>query len=72
MEGQFGIYSKDDTGSQGFLPDFEEKRRLVTPDMRRVSDLHLGELYRALEAHERNLKNALPGCRASEGAEQES
>ena len=72
MEGQFGIYSKDDTGSQGFLPDFEEKRRLVTPDMRRVSELHLGELYRALEAHERNLKHALPGCRASEGAEQES
>lgn len=72
MEDQFGLYSKDDTGSRGFFSDFEEKRRLITPEMRRESDLHLGQLYRALEVHERNLKYSLSGYLASDGAERDS
>jgi hypothetical protein len=70
MECQFGIYSKDDTGAREFTPDREEKRRLVTPAMRRESDLHLSELYQALEVHERNLKHSLPVCLANSGVEQ--
>lgn len=59
MKVQFSYYSKDDSNTQPFLPDKEEKQRAITPEIKQAVAGSLYTHYQALNHSIRNLNNRL-------------
>lgn len=59
MQAQFDTYSKDDTGTVHFSSDSKEKKKQITPAMRKAAEEHLMDLYQLLEDSTNNLNKVL-------------
>ena len=59
MQAQFDTYSKDDTGTVRFVSDRKEKKKQVTPAMRKAAEEHLLTKYKMLEESDNNLNKVL-------------
>jgi hypothetical protein len=60
MQAQFGRYAKDDTDAAVFVSDVSEKRKQITPAIRKTADERLLPWYRLLETAPSNLNRSLP------------